>query len=565
MTARSASPRNAPLAPFIALGAFLAVAFGGILVPVYTDEIGWRFQERAAIDGVDIMFNDMCGPNTLANAPWFMMPVRMFSAVANQTLASPLFIRIEGLLCALAWTALLWLLTSRIESNGAARTRLRTLLFSLLSLGMLPFIMVMSRPEQPLILMLTLAMLTVFAKPARIAGARLAAIKAATIVLLAAIAMSYHLKGVVYSPVFFACMAICATGRGAGWPRIAGTAALTALTAGSATYWVHRIQCPGDPVLAAQYASHNAAAVLSNGGSLLTLAAQMIKGAIPSNYVWLALPIPQPSWLPQGLFQPQVTLVFAFGMYVLWGVAILWALAELAHYLWRERLRALAEPRALIAIALLGCLGAWGASQLYRSFYETGHYLPMAAVFCAMCLSLPGQGLRLRERVVDQAAKLGLPLALMSAAVILATTLGPLAAATRYAGWIPGLSVSVSSFGYPQVRRDIAAAMDRAGMGGEQRFDRLLVDDVTYMALQHHTRPLHWLGVLYDWRGGIKDPIAYLVSRNSGGVVMGCRHLPERMRLAASRSGEVCAISRAGLSRLAADGPFLFDPKSEQN
>jgi hypothetical protein len=82
--------------------------------------------------------------------------------------------------------------------------------------------------------------------------------------------------------------------------------------------------------------------------------------------------------------------------------------------------------------------------------------------------------------------------------------------------------------------------------------NRLLVDDVTYLALQRDTLPLHRLGVLSVWNDGIDDPVAYLRSRGSDGVVVGCRYLPPAMRAVASQAGEVCAISRAGLARLAA-------------
>jgi hypothetical protein len=71
--------------------------------------------------------------------------------------------------------------------------------------------------------------------------------------------------------------------------------------------------------------------------------------------------------------------------------------------------------------------------------------------------------------------------------------------------------------------------------------------------------PLHRLGVLSVWTGSITAPVAYLRSRGSDGVVVGCEYLPQEMRAAASRSGEICAISRDGLDRIerdrAADAP----------
>ncbi|MGE3691049.1 MAG: hypothetical protein AB7F98_06680 [Novosphingobium sp.] len=543
-------------APLLALGTFVLMLLAGLLLPVYTDEIGWRFQERAAIDGLDIMFNDLCGPNTIVHAPWFMMPVRFFSAMANQALASPLFVRIEGIACALVWVVLLWRLTSRLEADSAARANLRTVLFSLLAMGILPFLMVLSRPEQPQILMLSLAMLAAFAVPAT--TARRAAFRSAGIVLFAWIALSYHLKGVAYFPVYLACLLACANGPRTWWPRLAGAVTLTALTLASAQYWVHRFQCSGDPVIAKKLAGENVAALLSSGGDWMSVASSIAKGTNPLYYFWLAVPGNNVNWLPSAMTMTSGSATFVLAIFFLWGGVLVCSLFSLALYCWNERLQALRERRVLIALALLGCLAAWGASQLNRNHYEAAQYLPMTIVLYAMCLTLPHRTAQWPKQVLGFFCKLGIPAALASAAAVLASAAVPLSEASSHAGWIPNLRVSVSAYGYPKVRQDIATAMDRAGMGGGQRFNRLLVDDVTYLALQHHTMPMHRLGVLGDWKGVITDPVAYLVSRNSDGVVIGCRYLPARMRMVAGKSGEVCAISRAGLQQLAASGPTRF-------
>ena len=73
----------------IVASVFVLAVLGALFLPVYSDEIGWRFQERAALDGVDRLFSDICGPNTLAVPPFFMMPVRYFSAYTNLLFADP--------------------------------------------------------------------------------------------------------------------------------------------------------------------------------------------------------------------------------------------------------------------------------------------------------------------------------------------------------------------------------------------------------------------------------------------------------------------------------------------
>ena len=80
-----------------------------------------------------------------------------------------------------------------------------------------------------------------------------------------------------------------------------------------------------------------------------------------------------------------------------------------------------------------------------------------------------------------------------------------------------------------------------------------LVDDLTYLALQDSVLPIHRLGVLSDWNGKIADPAAYLLSRRSDGVVMGCAYLPAALTAVANRVGDICAISAAGLESIRAN------------
>ena len=58
-------------ASLIALGSLAAMLAFGLLLSAYSDEIVWRFHERAALDGgFDVWLNDSCGINTIARAPW---------------------------------------------------------------------------------------------------------------------------------------------------------------------------------------------------------------------------------------------------------------------------------------------------------------------------------------------------------------------------------------------------------------------------------------------------------------------------------------------------------------
>lgn len=528
----------------------------GLLLPVYSDEIGWRFQERAAVDGgVDIMFNDLCGANSMGHPPWFMLPARWFSASANQAFADPLFVRLSGVICAAAWAALLWTLISRLETDRTHRMHLHAFVFALLGLGVLPFLLVMSRPEQPIMLTITIAMLITLAKSCRYRERKTAWLKCSAIIVLVTIATSYHMKGVLYAPVALVCLAVCARGRHTLLPRGLAIGVVSGITFASAHYWADHMNCGGgNRFLAAHYARENIASLLTGYYRAPGVIMQLLSGLNPFNYVALAMASnhPMSQWMPAALFSPAELLILNGGMLAIWLVAAGFALRALLQFLAAGGVRRLLHPRVLIALAILGCVLVWGASQLHRNDYEAAHVLPMLVLFMVLCLSLPRSDAAGQALVPARFVRAMVLFAAASQIVVLALLLPPLAAAARVPGYLDNQPFSVSVGNYRQIRRDIMRAIALSGMPQNRPLNRLLVDDVTYLALQKNTLPLHRLGVLEVWNDGIDDPVGYLRSRGSDGVVLGCRYLPSNMLAVASRSGEVCAISRAGLARIAA-------------
>lgn len=523
------------------------------MVPVYTDEIGWRLQMRAAIDGVDIMFNDLCGPTSMATPAWFMWPARWFSARVNMALADPVYVRAAGVACAAAWFGLLYLLTGRVQSDPERRTASQVMAFSLASLGLLPFVMVMSRPEQPVLLAVTtIILITLTPLPAARARAWAWA-KVVSILLLTTIAVSYHMKGVLYSVVAMTCLAVCARGKGTVLPRVTGGLAMVALVGSAAAYWIGRFRCPGDATFAAQLARENIAAVAAAGGSPGDLLLKALAGANPLNYVALAIPsrTPMSNWIPAGMFPGSVTSVVGLFVLASWLTALVMLALALARHCKARGWRGLGEPRVLISGAIIACVMVWGASQLIKNVYEAAHTLPMLLLACVLAWSLPANK-------ASSPLMRRLPLAFVAGLVIgqslvIGASAGPLLRAARTPAYPQGQPFSVSVSGYDGVRRDVERAMRESGMFSDRPLKRLLVDDLTYLALQEHKLPLHRLGVLSVWTGSITDPVAYLRSRGSVGVVVGCEYLPPEMRAVASRSGEICAISRDGLNRIARD------------
>src|SRR5574337_1346060 len=87
-----------------------------------------------------------------------MMPVRYFSAFFNTTFADPIYVRLSGVVYALIWTFLLLRLLERVASDQKMSRLLGIIAFGLMSLGVMPLLLVWSRPEQPMLLAITSAL-----------------------------------------------------------------------------------------------------------------------------------------------------------------------------------------------------------------------------------------------------------------------------------------------------------------------------------------------------------------------------------------------------------------------
>lgn len=385
-------PAEQRLATIALLGLQVTLLLGA-LIPVYSDEFGWRFQERAWLDGADIGYSDTCGRNTIARPPFFMMPVRAFSAWLNSHLASPLFIRLGGVVCAVLLVVLLGLLIRRLESDRARAAMLFAIACSLWGMGVLPLMQVMSRPEQPLMIATFLILLVGFSKDPPSVNVQGASLKVTAILLLSIVAQSYHLKGVLYVGVPVIGMIMCARGKHTLPVRFIGLAALLMLTATSAHYWVSRFSCPANPLLANKLARENIASTLANHSTLGSISQILLKGVNPFNYVSLTVPsqAPMSNWIPQ-IFPVEVTLIFLFVIFVVWLGVIVLAIIAMGRFIRISHWGAMREPRLLFALMFILTIEAWNVSQINRNTYEIMHTIPVMIITFTLALSLPGSG-----------------------------------------------------------------------------------------------------------------------------------------------------------------------------
>lgn len=532
------------LAAWFAIAGFVASMMLGLLLPVYTDEVGWRMQLRAGLDGgIDRMINDICGPNTFAAPPWFMMPFRHVAAFLNSTFPDPLYVRSVGTACALLWAFLMHKLIAQRSADHQQRNILTAWLFALLGMGLLPIMLTMSRPDQLILLTVTAALIcgTIAARSDAIRPHR--NLWPLLILLLGIAAISSHLKGIVVAPLILACILLA--GKGKDWRfRLAPAALFAGLTVQALGYWISRFRCPGDPLLAAGLANENIAAALTGGGGFASVLAFGLPGANPNNYIEIVELRPKvlSNWLPQGLISEAEAIIRYVPMNLAWNALMLISAICLFHALrqrWRERRLDLAVAVPLIAA---GLVLVWGFSQRFKNDYEIMFVMPLIALFGLFSLTAIGWTDE-RKRQMRTAAILLVAISLAGQIDIARRLLPPLFKAAQHPGYIDGQKVSVAAFNYSAIRGPIRQTARMCGIGTRGPAQRPLVDDVTAFAFTDSWRPMHYLGVIGMWRGSIRDPIAHLRSRGSEGLIMGCHLLPPELQAIAIRNGSFCCIS----------------------
>ena len=529
----------------------LGILFG-LLVPIYSDEVGWRMQARSAIDGgVDRFLAEACGPNTLAHPPFFIVPLRYFSGYANLAFADPLFIRLAGVACALAWLAMLWMLIGNVSRSARERSALSLIAFGLSAFGVLPLMLVINRPEQPLLCAISLALLVTlrgWGADARETSHAQAVGAAATVVFAAAVALGYHLKGIVYAPIFVLCAVSSSRGINGRWARWIGAATILALTAIALPYWIDRFKCPADPVLAAKLAKENLASAFFTGGSLVDKLSLAAQGANPMTYVRLSMPAPEymSQWLPAHIVTDVNAKIWRKILNAGWVASMVlgaFSFVVAAVRAWRARSL---DLRAVAPLLLWSISTFWGITQLNKNSYEAALALPVTimAIVLAIRAAAYGDG---ALRWIERLGFIVVAMAAISSAAVVTSYAKPLLVASRQHGYVDGQPYSLSPYGFDHVRNQIIATGRLCGIDPGQGTHALLVDDVTYFPYMATWRPLHRTGVLSDWNGSITDPAAYLRSKGSSGIVLGCAYLPPELRKMARRNGQFCCVGASSL------------------
>jgi hypothetical protein len=515
----------------------------GFLLPMYTDEVGWRLQERAGLDGVDKLFSLLCGPTSLAVPPIWMMPARYYSAFWNVQFASPFYTRVSGILYALVWGALLARLIFRIVPDRERRRMIMVVGFALITLGVMPWLLTWSRPEQPILLSVTAALVVACGGWDRARATRTwrSWLLIAGVLAMAAIGYSYHLKAVFLFPVFLACVITSSRGRANWASRAVGGLVLAVLTAQGARYWIDRLQCAVDQKFLQSQNLGSKLLAARSPGDVASVFVDMLTNLNPLPYIARTVPRPNPlsAWLPEDQIGMAPALIW-------WGIATFawclgFAFAGKAVWVQAKAIRRdEIDPRMIAALALMISVLGWAATQPMKNDYESILIVPLLllAIACGLsCLAAPADMFDKLRAVTRVAPWLGI----VSMVLVVVVFAPSLSAGIGQQGYLSQQPSSVSTYGYELTRLRLLKLARSCGIDPVNS-QNLVLDDVTYYPFIQSKTPDHAMGRFGP--GQASDlTIDYLRGRNSSGYIASCSLLPRPLQGMAKRDGDFCCLA----------------------
>jgi len=515
-------------------------------LPVYTDEIGFKWDYARAFldDGKIQLLTISCRTDPTAPWPALWIPARGLDALLYQDLSNPSKLRIMGFAYAGVFLIALHFLVRRACSafEGASCWHVYTLALSFCTLGVLPFLLVMNRPE--LELMAGIAVLVVLVLPGRreVDSWRIAA----AVAVLQYYLFSRHPKSLLLLPLFLACWYALRTHRGI---RILGTVGTAALAVSLLRFYSRQLQCPLDNYVRSITASNvlspdqllqNPQYFFWRGFENLLGSAQYITN-ITFRTEYLS------SWLPgDGSRTAGLAIAGNLGIEILWFVLLAVGIVGILLLLTQNLFGgSTGPPRSdpatrAVFVGLAASLVLTCFVQTQRNDYRSTQILLMI-LLCAL-LALAAAFQPFKRSLWRAAATAAFGACLISQAVFVHSFAGYPLASWGTPGPTIGQPFSVSHVGYASFRSKVVDLARECGISESQPPEHLVLDDSTYPAFWRAKLPYHLVYVTGSWATAIPDLEALLVARRYGGIVSECGRLPGSLRVRTKEKDRICCL-----------------------
>jgi hypothetical protein len=513
-------------------------------LPIYVDETNWQLiKGRLFVDDYQTtrISPALCVEGAMAAWPWFMVPFRAVDSIPYIAMNSPLYLRTVGAVYLIFLVIVLMSFCVRYLSSTIRPLVIVLLISSFLSLGTLPFLLMMNRPEQGLLLLVgTLFFLPLITSEER--DLKSSVFASGLIAFLSLCLFTTHPKGVFFMPIALASAWYLVK----PWPiRAVVLATILVFGALSAFHWQARLACPNLPAIQAILDQHSLSiAILSDprkAARIFYMSA--LKGFGVFAYVKSILfqHNYMSDWLPSSDSIGAIGWLVDCGIFVVFGAlgaTFLLLFAKLLRNAWSSR--SVGRQLAMICMLLIS-LSALAVIQVVKNAYEATLVVPLWGLLLLIA-SRGQQGIWFERQLKFTVITL-VSLSTVSQ-LNLWRVFGP-NASWRAGGYIPGQVESVSTFNYSHLRQKINSTAMLCGIGREHALRRLVLDELTYFSFSDSYQPVVGSNLTGTW-GGSFDLPNYLKKVQSSGAVAACKWFPSGIEDLLRKNDEFCCLPSNG-------------------
>lgn len=382
------------IAGWMVLCLFAATFALSFFVPIYTDEITVKIaRAHVILNGFQLIsLFPQCGDAPFAlPIPWTWIPSLLIDGLIYGNATGPISLRIVGMLMFVVWLGMVeWFMRRNLKAAINFQT-IMVGLISLISLGVLPFLLVLNRPEQVLLVGITFISLL----PLTIAKVQPQsdwgwALLAVIFCLVVSYIFSNHPKAFFFIPLLIVSALYLWVASKRVWVGTILLGGLGVICYESLSFWNQRMYCPEAPLLDVILKSHSLSIGLLFTSPLDFFHAGLDNVIHSLNYIKNIVfqSRYQSDWLPFSVNQQldkftllinlcvKLIYVMCFGYFFVIFVKRLPAA-------WRERKL---EAQTIIPIALLFGIFSTSFFMFSKNFYESSLILPLILLFFALLL-----------------------------------------------------------------------------------------------------------------------------------------------------------------------------------
>lgn len=513
----------------------LAVYLLALFVPIYTDEIVTRMvHSRYYLDGHTLKYLfPQCDSTFFSQSPLLLIPSLTLDAWKHTGISDLANIRTYGFISAILWMILIATSIRSLEKKSSKECSILTItavVIAFCSLGITPFIMVLNRPEQFMVMSISLLSLIPFlVRPTQKKAYEL--LLGSLLVGGALIFFPSHPKALIFLPLWIVVVLYLVQSK-----IMRGIVLFSVLIISAQVYsfYSHRAACPEDPILEAKLQSEMvspSSIVRDPVGQLSTVLNNIIYA---DNYVRQAffLPAYPLEWLPRGnnFFKIDI-LCLLLNLFFIVFVNFLLLFCSISTFnsvlvdirLGRYR------PGTAIQFSLWIGIFSLLAFESSKFFYETRLFLPLLGLSTIIAwydyyhTKLNFQNLRIALLILLSAA-------LLSQVSLLKIFKNAPEIWSSNSMLEQQMVLTVPSQSYSDIRESIQKTAQKCNMLPATKMSKLIIDDWTYPIMSQSFQPFHVVFLRYEYWRSVNDLKAFMESKNSDGFILRCNWLSDKQQ-----------------------------------